>query len=415
MLPGMCCFVNASPARSLSASWRRRRHASSRWKLCAGAHFWAREIGKLGHDVRLIPPAYVKPFVKRQKNDAADAEAICEAAQRPSMRFVPVKTEEQQANAIVFRARDLLVRQRTQCVNALRGHLLEYGYVFPQGITQVTTLVALIEGPQSSLPEGVRTILQLLVDTFMGGFAAAGAASAILPRASAAQPAPKARNVVLVHGLFADGSCWSEVIARLQAAGINATSVQNPLTTLEESVAAAQRALALQDGSTVLVGHSFSGMIVTEAGIDPKVTALVYVAARAPDAGEDYTALASRFPAPPASAGIVWSGDYGQLSEAAFLRDFAGDLPAAKARVLYAVQAPFERKLLAGKTTHAAWRSKPSWYAVSTEDRTINPDLERFMAKRMGAKTIEVKASHLSLISQPDTITNLILEAAGQA
>jgi pimeloyl-ACP methyl ester carboxylesterase len=165
----------------------------------------------------------------------------------------------------------------------------------------------------------------------------------------------------------------------------------------------------------VLVGHSFAGMIVTEAGIDPKVTSLVYIAARAPDAGEDYSALAMRFPTPPASAGIVWSGDYGQLSEAAFLHDFAGDLPAAKARVLYAVQGPFERTLLTGKTTHAAWRSKPSWYAVSTEDRTINPDLERFMARRMGATTIEVKASHLSLISQPDTITKLILEAAGRA
>jgi pimeloyl-ACP methyl ester carboxylesterase len=248
--------------------------------------------------------------------------------------------------------------------------------------------------------------------TFVGILAAAGAASAIPRRAADAQSAPKVRNVVLVHGLFADGSCWSEVITRLQAAGINATAVQNPLTTLEESVAATQRALALQDGPTVLVGHSFAGMIVTEAGVDPKVTSLVYVAARAPDAGEDYTALAARFPTPPASAGIVWSGDWAQLSEAAFLRDFAGDLPAAKARALYAVQSPFERTLLAGKTTHAAWRSKPSWYAVSTEDRTINPDLERFMAKRMGAKTIEVKASHLSLISQPDTITKLILEAA---
>ena len=249
----------------------------------------------------------------------------------------------------------------------------------------------------------------------MGLLAAASAASPIFRRAAGAQPAPKVRNVVLVHGLFADGSCWSEVLPRLQAAGINATSVQNPLTTLEDSVAAAQRALALQDGPTVLVGHSFSGMIVTEAGLDPKVTALVYVAARAPDAGEDYTALAKRFPPPPASAGIVWSDDWRQLSEAAFLSDFAGDLPAAKARVLYAVQGPFQRQLLEGKTTHAAWRSKPSYYAVSTEDRTINPDLERFMAKRMGAKTIEVKASHLSLISQPDTITNLILDAAGQA
>jgi pimeloyl-ACP methyl ester carboxylesterase len=249
---------------------------------------------------------------------------------------------------------------------------------------------------------------------FLGILAASAAASPILLRAAGTEPAPKIRNVVLVHGLFADGSCWSEVIARLQAAGMNATSVQNPLTTLEASVAATQRALALQDGPTVLAGHSFAGMIVTETGVDPKVTSLVYVAARAPDAGEDYTALAKQFPTPPASAGIVWSGDYGQLSEAAFLRDFAGDLPPAKARVLYAVQSPFERTLLTARTTHAAWRSKPSYYAVSTEDRTINPDLERFMAKRMGAKTIEVKASHLSLISQPDTITKLILDAAGQ-
>ncbi len=242
---------------------------------------------------------------------------------------------------------------------------------------------------------------------------AAGAATSLLQSAAAAQPVPKARNIVLVHGLFADGSCWSEVIARLQPKGLKVTSVQNPLTTLPEAVEAAQRALAMQEGPTVLVGHSFSGMIVTEAGVDPKVSALVYVAARAPDAGEDYTALAKTYPTPPASAGIVWTDDWGQLSEEAFLRDFAGDLPADTARVLYAVQAPFKRTLLAGKTTNAAWRSKPSWYAVSTDDRTINPALERFMAKRMGAKTIEVKASHVSLISQPDVIANLILNAAG--
>src|SRR5580765_4161163 len=233
--------------------------------------------------------------------------------------------------------------------------------------------------------------------------------------AAATNSAPmKARNVVLVHGLFADGSCWSDVIARLQAAGFNATAVQNPLTTLPEAVASAERVLARQDGPTVLVGHSFSGMIVTEAGVHPNVSALVYVAARAPDAGEDYTALAKTYPTPPATAGIVFDGDEGRLSEEAFLRDFAGDLPEAKARVLYAVQEPFHKALLSGKTTHAAWRSKPSYYAVSTEDRTINPDLERFMAKRMGAKTIEVKASHLSLISHPGEIAQLILEAAGQ-
>ena len=244
---------------------------------------------------------------------------------------------------------------------------------------------------------------------------AGAAASLISTRGTAANSAQlKARNAVLVHGLFADGSCWSEVIARLQTAGLNATAVQNPLTTLPEAVASAQRVLDRQDGPTVLVGHSFSGMIVTEAGLHPNVSALVYVAARAPDAGEDYTALAKTFPTPPASAGIVFDGDEGRLSEAAFQRDFAGDLPEAKAKVLYAVQEPFQKALLTGKTAHAAWRLKPSFYAVSTEDRTINPDLERFMAKRMGAKTIEVKASHLSLISQPDAIARLVLEAAGQ-
>ncbi|TBD43023.1 alpha/beta fold hydrolase [Rhizobium ruizarguesonis] len=251
--------------------------------------------------------------------------------------------------------------------------------------------------------------------TFSAALVAGAAASLLATRGMAATSAPvKARNVLLAHGLFADGSCWTEVIARLQAAGLNATAVQNPLTTLPEAVAAVKRVLDRQDGPTVLVGHSFSGMMVTEAGVHPNVSALVYVAARAPDAGEDYTALAKTYPTPPASAGIVFDGDEGRLSEEAFLRDFAGDLPEAKAKVLYAVQQPFQKALLTGKTTQAAWRSKPSWYAVSTEDRTINPDLERFMAKRMGAKTIEIQASHLSLISHPDEITKLILTAAWQ-
>ena len=252
--------------------------------------------------------------------------------------------------------------------------------------------------------------------TFSSGLLAGAAASLASNRGMAATSAPiAARNVVLVHGLFADGSCWSEVIARLQAAGLNATAVQNPLTTLPDAVASAERVLARQDGPTVLVGHSFSGMIVTEAGVAPNVSAVVYVAARAPDADEDYTALAKRYPTPPASAGIVFDGDEGRLTEAAFLHDFAADVPEAKAKVLYAVQWPFHKELLAGRVTQAAWRSKPSFYAVSMEDRTINPDLERFMAKRMGAKTIELKSSHLSMISHPDEIAQLILEAAGQS
>jgi pimeloyl-ACP methyl ester carboxylesterase len=243
----------------------------------------------------------------------------------------------------------------------------------------------------------------------------AGSAAAIVSGSPllAQQPGAKARNIVLVHGLFADGSCWLEVIRRLQSAGLKVTSLQNPLTTLPEAVAAARRVLDRQDGPTVLVGHSFSGMIVTEAGVHPNVSALVYVAARAPDAGEDYAALAKTYPTPPATAGIVFDGDEGRLTEAAFLRDFAGDVPRAKARALYAVQQPFQKELLTGKTSNAAWRSKPSYYAVSTEDRTINPDLQRFMAKRMGAKTIELKSSHVSMISHPDAIARLVLEAAG--
>jgi transposase len=134
-------------------------------EACGGAHFWGREIGKLGHTVRLIPPIYVKPFVKRQKNDAADAEAICEAAQRPSMRFVAVKDEAQQASGVVFRARDVLVRQQTQCINALRGHLTEYGYVASKGPTHVATLIDQIEDPNCGLPESALAVFKVLIAT----------------------------------------------------------------------------------------------------------------------------------------------------------------------------------------------------------------------------------------------------------
>jgi pimeloyl-ACP methyl ester carboxylesterase len=221
---------------------------------------------------------------------------------------------------------------------------------------------------------------------------------------------------VLIHGLYADGSSWSDVISLLQTAGLRATAVQNTLRTFEDDVALTRLILAKQDGPTVLVAHSYGGMVLTQAGVDPKVSALVYVAARAPDAGESWTELAAKFPTAPAGAGLVkLGGGLVELSEAAFLTDFANGVDPAKARLLYAVQAPNAATLSpSAKTTVAAWRSKPSWYAVSKQDRTINADLERYVARRMKATTIEVDSGHLSLVSHPKEISNLILDAAGQ-
>jgi pimeloyl-ACP methyl ester carboxylesterase len=242
----------------------------------------------------------------------------------------------------------------------------------------------------------------------------AGAAAAVLPAAGRGQTAVKARNVVLVHGAWADGSSWGEVIPRLQAAGFNVTAVQNPLTSLADSVAATRRALALQDGPTVLAAHSWGGTVISETGIDPKVTALVYVAARAPDADEDFVALSAKFPTMPVRAGVQEHDGFTTISQEAFLRYFANGVAREKAEVLYAVQEPAAASLFGGRTTAAAWRAKPSWYAVSKDDQTIAPDLERFLAKRMNATTVELEAGHLSLVSHPQAIANLILAAAGR-
>src|SRR5437899_10552259 len=243
-----------------------------------------------------------------------------------------------------------------------------------------------------------------LLATTLGGVAA---------HAQTAAPV-EARNVVLIHGAWADGSSWAEVIPLLQAAGLNVTAVQNPLTTLADSVAATRRALALQDGPTVLVAHSWGGTVLSEVGIDPKVTALVYVAARAPDAGEDFVALSGKFPTGPVRAGIQQHDGFTTISEEAFLRSFANGVDHTKAEVLYAVQEPTAASLFGERTTAAAWHSTPSWYAVSKLDQTINPDLERFLAKRMSATTVELNAGHLSLVSHPKEIADLILAAAGR-
>jgi pimeloyl-ACP methyl ester carboxylesterase len=243
---------------------------------------------------------------------------------------------------------------------------------------------------------------------------AASAVSSLTAPVSAVENLPKANNVVLVHGLYADGSCWTDVIRQLQRVGLNATAVQNPLTSLADDAAATRRILAMQEGPTVLVGHSFAGTIISETGADPKVSALVYVAARAPDSGEDFGALAAKYPKPPASDGVVRANGYFWLNEAAFLKDFAGDIDPVRARALYAVQGRGANELVTAKTTMAAWKTKPSWYQVSSNDRTIDPGLERFLAKRMNATTIELPSSHLSLISHPKEIADLILAAAGQ-
>jgi pimeloyl-ACP methyl ester carboxylesterase len=249
--------------------------------------------------------------------------------------------------------------------------------------------------------------------SWFSGLLSAIAVMSVIPGVVRAQGIPIAKNVVLVHGLYADGSSWIDVIPYLQRAGLKVTAVQNPLTSLSDDVAATRRALALQDGPTVLVGHSFAGTIISEAGNDPKVSALVYVAARAPDAGEDFGALAAKFPKPPASSGVVKANGFFWLSEESFLRDFAGDLDPARARALYAVQGRGADALPNTRTTAAAWKVKPTWYQVSTEDRTINPELERFLAKRMNATTIELDSSHVSLVSHPKEIADLILLAAG--
>jgi pimeloyl-ACP methyl ester carboxylesterase len=222
-----------------------------------------------------------------------------------------------------------------------------------------------------------------------------------------------ADNVVLVHGAWADGSSWNGVVERLQAAGMHVTAVQNPLSSLADSDAATRRALALQDGPTVLVGHSWAGTVISDVGTESKVSALVYVAARAPDAGEDFVALSAKFPTMPVRAGVQNHEGQTTISERAFLDYFANGVTPDKAKALYAEQWPTAASLFGERTTAAAWHDKPTFYAVSKDDRTISPDLERFLATRMKAKTVELDAGHLSLVSHPQEVANLILEAAG--
>lgn len=235
---------------------------------------------------------------------------------------------------------------------------------------------------------------------------------AALP-ATADAPKPAARNVVLVHGAWADGSSWAKVIPLLEAAGLHAVAVQNPLTSLQDDVAAVQRAIALQDGPVLLVGHSYGGAVITEAGTDPKVAGLVYVAAFAPDAGQAVGELGKEFSPAPGGAEIrPDAGGFLMMTLKGIEEDFAQDLPKAERKILAATQGPTNGAVFGAKLTNAAWKTKATWYVVAANDRMIAPDLERQFAKTMKAKTITVPSSHVPMLSHAQQVAKLIIEAS---
>ncbi len=220
------------------------------------------------------------------------------------------------------------------------------------------------------------------------------------------------KSVVLVHGAFADGSCWSEVIRLLQAQGVSVVSVQNPLASLAGDVAATQRVIEQQTAPVVLVAHSWGGMVITEAGVHPKVAALVYVAAFAPDVGESVAQLLQPYPAPEWLGGIVQdSAGYQTLDEPTFLRHFAPDLPNRQARALSAAQGPTFGGTLVERTNFAAWRTKPTTYLLAEDDRIIPPLLQQAMAARASGTTTRLDAGHLLMLNRPARVAQAILAA----
>jgi len=233
---------------------------------------------------------------------------------------------------------------------------------------------------------------------------------AVMSHASAAGGV---RNVVLVHGGFVDGSGWEGVYKALKKDGYAVTIVQNPTLSLADDVAVTRRALAAQNGPAILVGHSYGGVVITEAGNDPKVAGLVYVAAFAPDKGESVAALI-KDPPPGAPVPPILPPQDGYLflDKAKFSASFAADVNPEAAAFMADSQVPWGVEALSGKISEPAWRTKPSWYLVSTEDRMIPPDAQRAMSKRAGATVVEVKGSHAVYVSRPDAVVSLIAKAA---
>jgi pimeloyl-ACP methyl ester carboxylesterase len=224
-------------------------------------------------------------------------------------------------------------------------------------------------------------------------------------------------NIVLVHGAWADGSSWSSVIERLQADGYHVTAPQFPLTSLAHDVARLRRVLALQDGPTVIAGHSYGGQVMTALGNDaPNVAGLVYIAAFGLDEGESLGGLLAQGPPTPALAhqfvdedGFVW------LTEDDFVNHFAGDVDPVKAKVLYAVQQPLSTSAFSDVMSVPAWKSLPSWYLVAEDDQALPADAERMFANRMGATTVEIPSGHLAMVSHPADVVNLTEAAAAAA
>jgi len=226
-------------------------------------------------------------------------------------------------------------------------------------------------------------------------------------------PADGPANVVLVHGAWADGSSWSKVIQSLQAKKVHCVAVQIPLTSLADDVAATKRAIALQDGPVVLVGHSYGGAVITEAGNDPKVVGLVYVAAFAPGDGESVASISKPYPAAPLGAELrPDSQGFLSITPKGIAEDFAQDLPKAEIQVLTATQGPTNGAAFGATVTTAAWKTKPSWFVIAGNDRAIPPELEKAEAVRMKSTAITVASSHVAMLSHPTEVAELIAKAA---
>ena len=245
---------------------------------------------------------------------------------------------------------------------------------------------------------------------------ACAVAAALISCAAGSAAAEPVKNIVLVHGAFVDGSGWRPVYDILKRDGFNVTVVQQPLTGLAEDVAATRRALARQDGPTILVGHSYGGAIITEAGVEAHVVGLVYIAAHAPDENETETGNGQRFPAAGRDAIKKTPDGYTYLDPSRYHAEFAADLPAAEAEFEARSQFFTAAAVFATPITNPAWKLKPSWYMVAKSDRIISPDLERMYAARAHSHTVEIEgASHSVYRSHPEAVAALIEDAATNA